>query len=316
MTAVLKRPPLYRRPAEIGRRVIGYLFEFGIKAYGAAAAASVALSDAETVGEKSYDALNAVPNLMERYRDAKYAVDHREEIQTVLDYVHQHAPDPQQLDTAVQKSYETLNDIGTMSREVTQAWAALDNINVLESFPQAYGHVTRALAAKPDRESIGHLVDVVQNVTPFLKHLLDSGFLWLYGVLLSVMDNFASDEIVATLGVMGAAFGLAFALGMGAGFWARRGRPGFIAGTLQGWGARLFRGWYGRNLEYALSRPLYAAARERIQSDILTDPQKALDPEALQELERYFERRLREKPTASSGSVMAPRSPAAGATKS
>jgi hypothetical protein len=31
----------------------------------------------------------------------------------------------------------------------------------------------------------------------------------------------------------------------------------------------------------------------------MADPQKALDPEALQELERYFERRLSEKPTAS-----------------
>lgn len=78
MTAVLKRPPLYRRPEEIGRRVIGSLLELGIKAYGAAAAMSVALSDAETVGGKSYDALNAVPNLMERYRQAKYVVDHRE----------------------------------------------------------------------------------------------------------------------------------------------------------------------------------------------------------------------------------------------
>lgn len=119
------------------------------------------------------------------------------------------------------------------------------------------------------------------------------------------MDNFASDEIAATLGVMGVAFGLAFALGMGTGFWARRGRPGFITGTLQRWGARIFRGWYVRNLEYALSRPLYTVARKRIQNDIVADPQKALDPEALQELERYFERRLREKPTASSGSVMA-----------
>jgi len=108
------------------------------------------------------------------------------------------------------------------------------------------------------------------------------------------MDNFASDEIAATLG-------------MGTSFWARRGKPGFIASTLQGWGARLFRGWYLRNLDSALSRPLYAVTHERMQRDIAADPQEALDPEAFQELERYFERRLREKPTASSGSVMAPR---------
>ena len=56
-----------------------------------------------------------------------------------------------------------------------------------------------------------------------------------------------------------------------------------------------------------MSRPLYAVARERIQRDIVADPHKALDPEALQELERYFERRLRDKPTASPESATASR---------
>lgn len=312
MAAILKRPPLYRRPEEIGRRVIGSLLEFGIKAYGAAAAVSVALSDEETVGGKGSDALAAVPNLMERYRDAKYLVDHREEIQRAVNLVHQHAPDAAQLDTAVQKSSETAHRITTTYSEVTKAWEALASIrphNVLKNLPQAKEHFVAAWAAKPDLDSIDHLATEAQEVTLFLRQLgvLDIDFPRHYGDLLSVMDNFASDEIAATLGVMGAAFVLAFALGTGAGFWARRGRPGFIAGTLQRWGARLFRGWYVRNLEYALSRPLYAVARERIQSDIVADPQKALDPEALQELERYFERRLREKPTASSGSVMAQR---------
>jgi hypothetical protein len=41
--------------------------------------------------------------------------------------------------------------------------------------------------------------------------------------------------------------------------------------------------------------------------DIVSDPYQALDPEALQEVEQYFERRLREKPTASTGSVTTPR---------
>jgi hypothetical protein len=307
MSAVLKRPPLYRRP-EIGRRVVGALFEIGLKAYGAAAAVSVALSDAETVGGKGHDALAAVPNLMERYRDAKYVVDHGEEIQTALDYVNQHAPDPQQIETAAQTSYETLHGITTVFSEVAEAKAALANLNVFESFPQAAEHLGRAWGARPDLDSIRHLAAMAEDVAPVVRQLNDLVDLRrLHEGLLAVVDNFASDEIAATLGVMGAAFGLAFAFGMGAGFWARRGRPGFIARTLQSWGARLFRGWYVRNLEIALSRPLYAAARERIQSDILTDPTKALDPETLKELERYFERRVREKPTALSESVMAPR---------
>ena len=205
----------------------------------------------------------------------------------------------------------TLDGIATMLSEFDQGKEALANISYLKAWEgaqEASEHFGRAWEARPDLDSIRHLADVAKDVAPFVTQvdaLVD--FPRIYGGLLAVVDNFASDEIAATLGVMGAAFGLAFALGMGVGFWARRGRPGFIARTLQSWGARLFRRWYVRNLEYALSRPLYAAARERIQSDIVADPTKALDPETLQELERYFDRRLREKPTALSESVMAPR---------
>jgi hypothetical protein len=303
MHATLKRPPLYRRPEEIGRRLIGSLFEWGIKAYGTAAAVSVALSDAETVGGKLYDALAAVPNLMERYRQAKYVYDHSEEIQAALDYVHQHAPDARQLEAAAQKTYVALDGVRTIFSEFSQVREALAHMslyNVLESFAQASEHIERAWAAMPDLDSISHLAAVAQNVPPFLRHLdiLDIDFPKVYGGLLSVMDNFASDEIAATLGVMGAAFGLAFVLGLAAGFWARRGRPGFLVSMLQRWGARVFPDWYVRNLEEALGRPLYAVARKRIQGDIVADPQTALDPDALQELERYFERRLREKPAA------------------
>jgi len=319
MTAVLERPPLYRRPEEIRRRVIGFLLEFGIKAYGAAAALSVALSDKDTVGGKIRDAILAPPNLKDRYLEAKYLLDHRVEIQKAVNIVHQHAPDAAQLDTAVQNSLKTVDGIATMRNEVTQTKVALantiDNIsqyNFRESFAQAseaFNHVQKAWDAKPNLDSIRNLADEAQGVAAVLKELgvLDLDFARHYADLVKVMDNFASDEIAGTLAVMGAAFGLAYVLGMGAGFWARRGRPGFIAGTLQGFGARRFRGWYVPNLEYALSRPLYAVARERIQSDIVADPQKALGPEALQELERYFELRRREEPTASSGSVMATR---------
>ena len=302
MTTAQKHPPLYRRPREIGRRITGALFELGIKAYGTAAALSVALSNAETVGGKAHDALAAVPNLMERYRQASYVYDHAEEIQAALDYVHEHAPDARQLEAAVQKSYEALNGVRTMLAELGQAREALANIwinfDVLNNTRQASEHLGRAWTAKPDFESLSHLADVAQNVPPFLSYLnlLDIDFPSLYGGLLNVMDNFASDEIAGTLGVMAAAFAIAFALGLGAGFWARRGRPGFIVSTLQGWGARRFKGWYVRNLEAALGRPLYAAAHESIQGEIVADPQKALDLEAYQELERYFERRLREKP--------------------
>ncbi len=304
MTTVLNGPSLYGGP-EMGRRVIGFLLELAFKAYGAAAAVSVAFSDAETVGGKLHDALAGVPNLTEHYRDMKYAVDHREEIQTALDYVRQHAPDPEQLETAAQEGSETLVAIDTTYSELLQAKEALTDFNfdirnlgnAVEVARQAVDHLGGAWAARPDLDSIRRLADVAENATPLVRQVevLVPRF---YGGLLTVADNFASDEIVATLGVMGAALVLAYALGMGVGFWARRGRPGVIARTLQRLGARLFRGWYVRNLPHALSGPLYAAARERIQGDIVADPEKALDPDALRELELYFERRLREDPSA------------------
>lgn len=312
MTAVPEPRPLYRSPVEIGRRVFFSLLEVGLKAYGATAALSVALSDKETMGGKGYDALKAVPNLVERYHQAKYVVDHREQVQAALDYAHDHALDPQRLETAVQRSSETLERITTTYTEVTQAREAFFSIrptNILESIPRVKEHVDRAWAAKPSRESMDHLADQAEHVENLLQQLdlQDPYVRGLYATLLRVMDNFASDEIAATLAVMAAAFALGYVLGMAAGYWGRRGRPGFIAGTLQRWGTRHFRDWYIANLEYAMSWPLYGVARERIQRDIVADPHRALDPESLQELERYFERRLREKPTASLGSGTEPR---------
>lgn len=287
---------------EVCRRVVGVFLELGIKAYGAAAAVSVALSDAETVAGKRQDALAAVPNLMERYRDTKYVVDHRAEIQSAVDYVQQHAPDSTELQAAADNSAETLDGIHTTYGQVVQAKEAFAGIDVKrfwrvgdnwDKASDAMGHVRNAWDARPDLDSLGQLADVADQVSPFVKQVevLLPAF---YSGLLTAADNFASDEIVATVVVMAVAMGLGLVLGTLAGFWARRGRPGFVARILQRFGALVFRGWYVRNLEYALTPPLYAAARRRIQRDVVADPENTLDPEALAELERFFERRRRD----------------------
>ena len=295
-----------RRRAEIGRLTAGSLLEVGIKAYGAGAAVSVALSDAETLAGKRDDALAAVPNLIERYRDAQYIVEHRAEIQTSVDYVNQHAPDAEEVQAAAAESAETLDGIERTYSEIVLAKEAFPGLNPLDWDPrEAAGHVSEAWSARPDLGSIGELAEVADQVSPFVEEV-EVLLPVFYGGLLALMDNFASDEIATTILVMGAAFGLAFALGTGVGFWTRRGRPGLIARALQRWGARVYRGWYVRNLEHALGRPLYAAARERIQDDIVADPQHALDPEALRALERYFERRRTDQ--TSPGHVMQRRS--------
>ncbi|KQZ89784.1 hypothetical protein ASD62_11195 [Phycicoccus sp. Root563] len=295
MTPATKLVPLYRRPAELGRRAVGVVAEFGIKAYGAAAALSAALSDSETAGGKAYDAVHAVPNLRQRWDEAQYVVDHREQIQTTLDYVNANAPDASQLETAARASSETLGQITTTYGEVNQAWDSVKSIrptNVLDTLPAAKDHLQAAWSQKPGLDSIQQLADKAEGVAPFLRQVgsLDIDFARVYGELLSVLDNFASDEIVGTVSVMVFAVVLAWVLGLAAGFWARRGRPGIVVSTVQRLGVRAFPRWYARNLEHALGSSVYAVARRRIQHDLVADPAGFLDQAAYEELERHFRR--------------------------
>lgn len=291
MTVAPDRPSP-RRKLELGRLLSGALLEIGIKAYGAGAAASVAVSDAETLGGKFRDAIAAVPNLSEQYRDAKYVVDHRDEIIAAIDYLNQHTIAQEQLEESADRATQTLGGIETTYSEVLEAKEALPGSPI-----EAWGHARDAWEAMPDLDSISHLADVAERVSPFVGEV-EVLIPVYYGGLLAVMDNFSSDEIAGTLAVMAVAFGLAVVLGQAVGFWVRRGRPGIIARALQRLGARAFRRWYVHNLPYALSPPLYAAARERIQRDIVADPQNALDPEVLRDLELYFEGRSRNVHTA------------------
>lgn len=278
-----------RRRLELGRLLVGSLVEMGIKAYGAGAAASVALSDAETVGGKASDAIRAVPNLSEKYHEAKYVVDHREQIQAAITYLNEHTLPEEELRRTAVESLETLDGINATYAEVGRGIEAL-KVDGFDDFPDvggAYGHLQNAWDAKPDLDSINRLADVADQIGPFVDQA-DVLVPVYYGGPLALMDNFASDEIVGTLAVMAAALGLAFVLGQAVGFWVRRGRPGLLARLLQRWGARTFRPWYVRNLPYALSPPLYEAARQRLQRDIVTDPEAALDEETLRRLEDYF----------------------------
>lgn len=291
MAAGLGGPPVRRKP-ETGRLVVGALAEFGIKAYGAGAAASVALSDEETVSGKGVDAVFAVRNLQDRYDSAEYVFENRHEIQSALDYVVQNAPPQAELEAAADTSSETLSKIGTTYDEVSKAREALDDIgfsprSLARGAQEAFGHVQNAFEARPDADSLSELGARAKQVGPLVAQarVLTGDY---YEDLLHVVDNFSSDEIAATLGVMAAALGIAFLLGQAVGFLVRRGRPGLLARTLQAWGARVFRRWYVTNLPYAVSPPLYAAARERLQRDIVADPEEALDPDVFRDLQSWF----------------------------
>jgi hypothetical protein len=284
-------PPVRRRSQAV-RLVVGALAEFGIKAYGAAAAVSVALSDEETVAGKGGDAVAAVRNLKDRYDSAEYVFKNRQEIQSALDYVNENTPPQAELEAAAVTSSETLSKIGTTYDEVSKAREALDDIgfsprSVVGGAQEAFGHVQKAFEARPDVDSLRELGARAEQFAPLVGQVrvLTGDY---YEDLFDVMDNFSGDEIAATLGVMAAALALAFLLGQAVGFWARRGRPGLLARTLQRLGAQVFRRWYVSNLPYALSTPLYAAARERLQRDIVADPQEALDPDVFRDLESWF----------------------------
>ena len=290
------RPPT-RRWRETGRRVVGVVVGVAITAYGAGAAVSVALSDAETVAGKGRDAVAAMPNLRDRYEAAKYVADHRQEIQSALETFRDAPPEPELRD-AVDKSSETLRDIEATANAVDAARDAVSDLslrNAVSTAKEAAGHLKDAVDARPDLGSLHDLASFTEQVGPVVDDVdvLIDGY---YGGLLQAIDNFASDEIAGTLGVMAAALGLAFVLGQAVGFWARRGRPGLLARTLQGWGAHRFRRWYVDNTPQALSPALYAAARERLQRDIVADPQEALDPEVFRDLESWFASRSNRAP--------------------
>jgi hypothetical protein len=244
------------------------------------------------VAGKGVDAVFAVRNLQDRYDSAEYVFENRHEIQSALDYVVQNAPPQAELEAAADTSSETLSKIGTTYDEVSKAREALDDIgfsprSLARGAQEAFGHVQNAFEARPDADSLSELGARAKQVGPLVAQarVLTGDY---YEDLLHVVDNFSSDEIAATLGVMAAALGIAFLLGQAVGFLVRRGRPGLLARTLQAWGARVFRRWYVTNLPYAVSPPLYAAARERLQRDIVADPEEALDPDVFRDLQSWF----------------------------
>lgn len=279
-----------RRRLEIGRLVSGSLAEMFIKAYGAGAALSVALSDAETMGGKAGDAVRAVPNLTERYEQASYVVDHREQVQAAVTYLNEHTLPQDELQRTADESVRTLGSIETTYDEMDRARGVLEIDGfggTFDNVREAIGHVGNAYDARPDLDSLRQLAGVAEQVRPFTDQV-DVLIPVYYGSFFTLTDNFASDEIASTLVVMALALGVAVVLGRAVGFWVRRGRPGLVAIVLQRWGTQVFPRWYARNLPYVVGAPLYDAARTRIQREIAADPERALDPEVLRELEQWF----------------------------
>ena len=293
----MPRPDLsdVRRRFELGRLLAGSLLETLIKAYGLGAVLAVALSDAENIGGKASDAVRAVPSLAEEYDQAKYVVDHREEIQAAVTYLNENTPAQEELQRTADESAATLDAIDTTYDEVGRARDVLEIDGItgtIDNVREAIDHVGNAYDARPDVGSLERLAGVADQVGPLVEQV-DVLLPVYYGGVTTLTDNFASDEIASTLLVMVLAYGVAALVGQAVGFWVRRGRPGLIALLMQALGARVFRRWYVDNLPFALTPPLYDAAREHLQAEIVADPEAALDAETIRALEEHFESRAR-----------------------
>lgn len=279
-----------RKRLELARLLLGSVLEWLIKAYGAGAALSVALSDSETTSGKAGDAIRAVPNLADKYHQGRYVLDHREEIQAAVTYLNEHTLPEAELQRQADESLQTLGSIETTYDEVGRARDVLEFDGIQGTFNnvrEAIGHVGNAYDARPDLDSIRRLAEVAEQVEPF-KEQVDVLIPVYYGNFFTLTDNFASDEIASTLTVMALAIAVSVLLGRVVGFWVRRGRPGIIARFLQHLGARTFPKWYARHLPYALGAPLYDHARVHVQDAILEDPRGTLDEESYRRLEEHF----------------------------
>ena len=291
-----------RRRVELGRLLLGSVLEWLVKAYGAGAALSVALSDSETVGGKIGDAVRAVPNLVDKVHEARYVIGHREEIQAAVTYLNEHTLPQDELQRTADESMRTLASIETTYDEVGAARDALqiDGISgTLDNVREAIGHIGNAYDGRPDLDSLRQLAEVADQVEPF-RQQVDVLIPVYYGNFFTLTDNFAGDEIVSTVLVMALALAVAAVVGRAVGFWVRRGRPGIIAQLLQALGARVFRPWYVVNVPWAITPPLYDAAREHLAQEIRDDPERALDAETLARLEDWFSRRDGPGPTQTS----------------
>ena len=284
-----------RRRVELGRLFLGSVLEWLVKAYGAGAALSVALSDSETTRGKVGDAVRAVPNLADKLNEAQYVIAHRDEIQAAVTYLNENTLPQDELQQTADESMRTLESIETTYDEVGAARDVLeiDGISgTLDNVREAIGHVGNAYDARPDLASLRQLAEVADQVEPF-RQQVDVLIPVYYGNFFTLTDNFAGDEIASTVFVMALALGVAAVVGRAVGFWVRRGRPGIIAQLLQALGARVFRPWYVSNLPWAITPPLYDAAREHLQAEIVADPETALDDETLRALEDWLASRPR-----------------------
>jgi len=251
----------YRSWQALARILFGYCIEYLGKVWGTTAAINVIIGDGETFGAKVANALTSIPDLTRTYRQLRYVADHAPEINAALDYLREQVPTPEALQVAIDRTYATLHGLNTALARFAQV---KDNVLGWSWQPtETYRLLQEGWAAVPDLDAFQVLAASSQHAAEALRRLRQIDINPLYQILMNAIDNFARDEIVATVVVATAALLISSAIGVAVGrFWARRGLPGILVRQVQRLGVRFFPGWYRRNLPRVLGPELYALAEQ------------------------------------------------------
>lgn len=234
------------------------------------------------------------PNLAERYDQADYLIEHRGQIKSAVDYLHNHAPGSDQLASAAQQSARTLERLSTSydrSDPSAESLTATGPTNFWQTLPEVKDHISAAWTAWPDLDSIERLRKVSDDVVPFLDQVnaMDIDFPRIYSAVLGVADNFASDEDRGHPDRDGD--GSASRL-------RRRSRRGLLGASGQAGSAgdQIARAGREDLPPLVCCEPRVRAIpprrpRARIAREIVADPEKALAGDDVDALQRYFDDR-------------------------
>ncbi len=255
------------RFTDLLRILIGYAIEYLCKVWATTAALNVIIGDGETFGSKVMDALTSVPDLTRIYRQIRYVADHATEINAALEYVREHAPTPEALQAAIDRTYATLHGLNTALARFAQV---KDNVLSWSWQPsETYRLLQEGWESIPDLHAFQVLAFSTEHAAEALRRLRQIDINPLYHILMNAIDNFGRDEIVSTVLVAVGALVLGSATGVILGrFWARRGQPGFVARQVQRLGVRFFPRWYAKNLPRVLGPELYDIAEKHFSGKI------------------------------------------------
>ena len=253
--------PLWRRPTELGRKLIGNTIQYVAKLTATASAVSVAIGNGETLEGKLSDAL-VVPDLLQAYHRAKYLADHQEQIQRSLEYVKTHALTPEALERLSNKAESAVQSVQSFSGHMT---AIQDNVVFGNFHPTvAYDHASKVIEMLPAMPDAYRAISTASAKTAQAMHYLSElDYRPAYSALVNLADNFSRDEIGMTLGVMAGVAGSIYLAGAYIGsMWIDRGIPHWFTRQRMNFGARRNRRFYVDNLDVILGKDVYAAAKE------------------------------------------------------